>query len=426
MNFISGQRSPGKGRGSRRRDLCAALFGGKDRPRRQQAQPAQRLRMAALGALTVVERLAQQLIAAADAQHRRAACCQLEYSGLQPGLAQPQQVVHRVFGAGQNDQVRRAQLPHGLHVPHTQKRVLFQRHKIGKIGNMRQSQNNCVQRLDRAFALQPRRKRVLVLDVHPQVRHYAQHRQLCFFLQHRQTGAQNFYVAAEFIDDKPAYTRALVRLQQRHRAVQLRKDAAAVNVARQQNRRVHELCQPHVDNVVRLQVDLGGTARALDDDDVKFIGKAVVGTQNIGNQRLFAAEIFLCGHVAADLAVHDDLAAHIAARLEQDRVHPHIGFDARGLRLHDLCAAHFEAVPGHKAVQRHVLAFERRGFVAVLRKNAAERRAQQAFARAAHRALHHDALCPAHASTSRIIFNSCSFSFWVRTAVRYHVSSSPG
>ena len=138
VNFISGQRSPGKGRGSRRRDLCAALFGGKDRPRRQQAQPAQRLRMAALGALTVVERLAQQLIAAADAQHRRAACCQLEHSGLQPGLAQPQQVVHRVFGAGQNDQIRRAQLPHGLHVPHTQKRVLFQRHKIGKIGNMRQ------------------------------------------------------------------------------------------------------------------------------------------------------------------------------------------------------------------------------------------------------------------------------------------------
>ena len=25
-----------------------------------------------------------------------------------------------------------------------------------------------------------------------------------------------------------------------------------------------------------------------------------------------------CGHIAADLAVHDDLAAHIAARLEQD------------------------------------------------------------------------------------------------------------
>ena len=48
-----------------------------------------------------------------------------------------------VFGAGQNDQIRRAQLPHGLHVPHTQKRVLFQRHKIGKIGNMRQFQNSC-------------------------------------------------------------------------------------------------------------------------------------------------------------------------------------------------------------------------------------------------------------------------------------------
>ena len=55
------------------------------------------------------------------------------------------------------------------------------------------------------------------------------------------------------------------------------------------------------------------------------------------------------------------------------------GLDARGLRLHDLGAAHFEAVAGHKAVQRHVLAFERCRFVAILGKNAAERRAQQAF-----------------------------------------------
>ena len=57
---------------------------------------------------------------------------------------------------------------------------------------------------------------------------------------------------------------------------------------------------------------------------------------------------------------------------------------------------------------------------------AAQRRAQQAFARAAHRPLHHDAPCPAHASTSRIIFNSCSFSFWVRTAVRYQQAERPG
>ena len=137
------------------------------------------------------------------------------------------------------------------------------------------------------------------------------------------------------------------------------------------------------------------------------------------------AEIFLCGHVAAHLAVYNDLAADIAAGLKQNRVHPHVRFHACGLRLHDLCATHFQPVTGDKAIQCHVLTFEWRGPVAVLRKNAAERRAQQAFARAAHRALHHDAPSFAHTNTSRMIFNSAAFSFSVRTAVLYQVASRP-
>ena len=56
-----------------------------------------------LGALAVVQRLAQHLVAAADAQHRRAACRQFQQRGLQSGLPQPKQVTHRVFRAGQND-----------------------------------------------------------------------------------------------------------------------------------------------------------------------------------------------------------------------------------------------------------------------------------------------------------------------------------
>ena len=138
------------------------------------------------------------------------------------------------------------------------------------------------------------------------------------------------------------------------------------------------------------------------------------------------AEVFRCGHIPAHLTVDDDLTADIAAGLEQDRVHPHIGFNARCLRLHDLRTAHFEAVTGHKAVQRHILAFERCRFVAVLRQNPAERRAEQAFACAAHRALHHDTFCPAHASTSFMMASSLVFSSAVRTAVRYQPSSRPG
>ena len=130
--------------------------------------------------------------------------------------------------------------------------------------------------------------------------------------------------------------------------------------------------------------------------------------------------------MSAHLAVHDDLTAHIAAGFEQNGVHAHIRFHAGGLCLHHLCPAHFQPVPGDKAVQRHVLAFKGGYPVAVLCKNTAQRGAQQAFARPAHRALYHDTFCPAHASTSCKAFKSCWFSGAVRTAVRYQLPSSPG
>ena len=104
-------------------------------------------------------------------------------------------------------------------------------------------------------------------------------------------------------------------------------------------------------------------------------------------------------HLRAGNAVHDDLAARVAGGLEQDGVHAHVWFNARRLRLHDLRAAHLTPVAGHAAVERHVLALEGRDAVSVLPEDAAQRRAQQALARAGHGALYHDAL-RAHRITS--------------------------
>lgn len=271
---------------------------------------------------------------------------------------------------------------------------------------MRQSHNGDIQRFYGTFLFQPRRERVLVLDIHFQIRHYAYHRQAGLFFQHRQTRAQDLHIPAEFIDDKSFDPCPLIGFQQFHRTVQLRKHAAPVDIPCQQHRGVHQLCQPHIDDVVGLQVNLGRAARALDDNDIEFLGQTVVGTQNIGDQRLFMAEIFLCGHIAAHLAVDDDLTTNVTAGFEQNRVHPHIRLHARSLGLHDLGAAHFQPVAGHKAVQRHVLAFERCRLVAILGKNAAECGAEQAFPCTAHRALHHDTFCFTHASTSPMICNS--------------------
>ena len=64
------------------------------------------------------------------------------------------------------------------------------------------------------------------------------------------------------------------------------KYAAAVDIARQQHRRIHQLCKAHVDDIIRLQVDLCRAARAFDHDNVVLGGKAVVGLPRMSGIRL--------------------------------------------------------------------------------------------------------------------------------------------
>ena len=166
VNLVPGQVRPGKGlRRHGRLALGAALFGGKGGLGGQQAKAAQGLRAAAFGAFRVGQGLAQHLVAAAHPQHRRAALGQLADGCFQPALAQPQQVVHGIFCTGQDHAVWRAKLAGGLHIAHAKQRVLLQRHKVRKVGNMRQPHNGSIQRLDGIFDLQPVGKRILVLNI---------------------------------------------------------------------------------------------------------------------------------------------------------------------------------------------------------------------------------------------------------------------
>ena len=291
---------------------------------------------------------------------------------------------------------------------------------------MRQADDGEIQRLDGFFCVQPGGKGIFILNVYLEVGDHTQNGQMGLFLQHRKAGAQNLDVAPELVDDQPLDARPLVRLKQLDRAVKLGEHTAAVDVARQQDRGIHELGKPHVDDVVRLQIDLGGASRALDDDDVHIVGETVVGGKDVRDERFLHLEISGSGHLSPDFAVHDDLTSHVAAGFEQDGIHPDIWFDARRLCLNDLRTAHFQPVAGDEAVQGHVLAFEGRDPVTVLRKNAAERGAEQTFARPAHRALYHDAFGFAHRNTSERMRKSCSFSGAVRTAVRYQLPSRPG
>ena len=50
-----------------------------------------------------------------------------------------------------------------LHIPHTQQRVLFQRHEVGEVGDVRQAQNGRIQWFDGPPCLQPGGKGALSL-----------------------------------------------------------------------------------------------------------------------------------------------------------------------------------------------------------------------------------------------------------------------
>ena len=173
MDLVARERCPGKGgSGSAGCGLGQVLFGAEHCRGGQQAKAPQGTGSAALLPCRVAELFAQHLIAAAHAQHRCTGCRKPKHRRFQSAFPQPAQVIHGVLGTGQDDEIRRAQLAGALHIPHAQQRVLFQRDKVGEVGHMRQAQDGDIQRFDGAFCFQTIRERILVLDLHPQIRHH--------------------------------------------------------------------------------------------------------------------------------------------------------------------------------------------------------------------------------------------------------------
>ena len=183
---------------------------------------------------------------------------------------------------------------------------------------MGQADHGDLNRLSRRRAVglgQPGCQGILVVDIQLHEGHHADNRHAAALFEHDDSRVQDGLVSAEFVDDKALEKCLFLRFQQHLCAQKLGKDAAAVDIARQKHRRAHRLCQAHVDDVVFFQVDLGGTARALDHDDVVLGRKRVVGLQHQRHQALFVGKIFPGVHVAQNLSLYNDLGSRICRRL---------------------------------------------------------------------------------------------------------------
>ena len=250
-------------------------------------------------------------------------------------------------------------------------------------------------------------QRILRINVHGKIRHHAQHRLPDPRLQLPEPRRQNRGIAPELVDDEPGHPRPLLLRQQHQGADKLCKDAARIDVPHQQHGGIRHFREPHIHDILLLQVDLRRAPCALDDDNVIFRRKLLIGRHDLRHQALFEAEVLPGPHVAAHPAVHDNLRAHIRGGLQQNGIHQHRGFNAGGLRLYDLRPAHFQPLLRDEGVERHILGFKGCHPVAVLMQDPAQPRRNEALPRIAHGALNHDGFCHARHLSNNTRLSSC-------------------
>ena len=374
---------------------------------------------AAFDADGVFQSLAEHLISAAYAHDRRSAGCQRLHACGQPALAQPGQIAQGALGSGEDHQIGPAEPAGGFDVAHAYRRMARDLVEIGEVGKPRKADDGDIERSVPPCRAQTRRQAVLVIDVHAEIGHHANHGHAAQILQHPQSGTQNGSVSAELVDDQPSHAAAVIGLEQLHGAVKLGEHPSQIDIADKQDRSIRDARHAHVHQVVPPEVDLRRTARPLDDDEVVFRRQGVKGPLHIGDEAFAVAGVVDRLHGAAHLSVHDHLAALIPLRLEEDGVHARIGRDAACLRLHHLGASHLKAVFGDEAVQGHVLALERRNAQAPAREVAADSRHRQAFSRIGHGALHHKRLGFPHAHRASPLPSSVSASRTASTRQRF-------
>ena len=130
-------------------------------------------------------------------------------------------------------------------------------------------------------------------------------------------------VAAELVDDEADDGRGVVRRERRFDAENLGENAAAIDVADQRDRAVRSAGEAHIGDVALAQVDLGCAARAFDEHEIGLCAHARIAVEHGAHELGFERLIFARPRIADDLALHDDLRADFALRLEQHRIHVH-------------------------------------------------------------------------------------------------------
>ncbi|MNZ50537.1 hypothetical protein D3C78_683260 [compost metagenome] len=311
--------------------------------------------------------------------------------GVLPALrAQVGEIAAHALRAGQHDQVGRRDGLAGADEAQLHLRVQAQRVEVGVVADARQHRHDHLEHalilgrlayIDAVFGL-----KVQVADI----RQHTQHRLARALLQPVQAWLQQGDVATETVDDEALDPGLLGRRQQLQGTDQVGEDAAAIDVGNQNHRAVDRFGKTHVGDVTGTQVDLGRRARTFDHHHRIRATEALMGGQHRLHGDSLVVVIGHRVHAGDRAAMDDDLGAGVTVGLEQHRVHVGVRRQPASLGLHRLGATDLTAIGSHRAVEGHVLRFERHHGHPLAQQPTAQGGNQRALAGVGGGALHHE------------------------------------
>ena len=98
-----------------------------------------------------------------------------------------------------------------------------------------------------------------------------------FFLKEVERRCQQRHIPTEFIDDKPLNESTFLCVKQFKGPNERGKRTAAVDIRDEEDGGLQMLRHTHIDDIIRLEIDLGGAARSLDHEQIVFRTEAVKG-----------------------------------------------------------------------------------------------------------------------------------------------------
>ena len=300
--------------------------------------------------MRVIDNLPQHLISATDADDRRPVFYQLQYGPGQSRRIEPAQIFRCILATRQEDDIGMPQFRSRTDVIQGYIRFVRQAVEIGEIGNLRHLDNGYLHIAGPGCArFVIERNRIFFIDTQLLYkRDNTQHGFSRLLFQEIHSWRKQGYIATEFIDDETFYQIPFLRLEQFQCTYQCRQRSTTVDIGHEQDRCPEILCNAHIDDIMVPEIDFCRAARSFDDNRVILVFQPLQRLRHSGKGPEGIPCVIVPGrHIAKRHAIDDYLGAAVPRRLQQDRIHIDVRFQAGRLGLCYLSPPHFQSLACH-------------------------------------------------------------------------------